>query len=411
MANSLEYIDLDNLYHSLEHKVLLNNFNHLELDPTVLSDMLYSKYGSEISLKPRCACGYLNRAYLVNKTCPKCGTKVVKEFNVVKPVLWIKAYEEDLPFISPFYYGEIRSLFKKNVDPIRWIIDTGYNPPNIPPMMHNVVSLIGGRGYKNFINNVPKILTYFKNHSTFKYNHKKHKVDKLLELYKTKKELIFSHHLPLINKRLFVMEMTNKGDYTTNMLADIIDIAITAIRISDSNVTTKRLHNGIGAIISKTNILFEKYLTEKVAKKPGSMRKHLYGTRSHFTFRGVITSFSSTLPYDDLHAPWQVLTTAFRPMVLNKLMNKYKMNHRDASELLFDSTLKYNKLIADIGKELIEESKYKGIPVIFNRNPSLLHTSSSIKYITRFKEDPIDTTIGCSILAIKAPNGDFDKQI
>lgn len=368
MANSLEYENLDDLYHSLDHKILLNNFNHLELDPTMLSDMLYSKYGNEISLKPSCECGYLNRTYLIGKTCPKCETKVVKEFNIVKPILWIQSYREDLPFLNPYFYGQIRSLFKKNVDPIRWLVDTNYNPPGIPPMMGNVAAIMDGRGYKNFINNIPRVLTYFKNHSTFKYSQKRRKVEELLELYAKNKDVIFSNHLPLINKRLFVMEMTNKGDYTTNMLADIIDIAISAIRLSDTNISERRLSNGVGSTISKINVLFEKYMLEKVAKKPGSMRKHLYGTRSHFTFRGVITSFASTIPYDHLHVPWQVLVTAFRPMVLNKLINKYNYTLSDASDLLFKSTLKYNELIDAIGKELIEESKYKGIPVLFHRN-------------------------------------------
>jgi DNA-directed RNA polymerase beta' subunit len=149
-------------------------------------------------------------------------------------------------------------------------------------------------------------------------------------------------------------------------------------------------------------------MLEKVAKKPGSMRKHLYGTRSHFTFRGVITSFSSSLPYDDLHVPWQILTTAFRPHVLNKLINKYNYTHEAASDLLFRSTLKFNKLIATIGEELIAESKYKGIPVILHRNPSLLLGSAVLRYITIFKTDPIDTTIGCSILGMKSSNADVD---
>ena len=368
MANSLYYQNLDDLFHSLDNKILLNNFNHLELNPAELANMLYTKYGDEISLKPRCSCGYLNRTYLIGKTCPKCNTKVVKEFDIVKPILWIKSYKDDLPFLNIYFYGQLRNLFKKNVDPIRWLIDTNYNPPGIPTLFNNVAGLIGGRGYRNFIYNIPKILTYFKNHSTFKYNQKRYKVEELLNLYKTNRDILFSNHVPLINKRLFVMEMTSKGDYTTNMLADVIDIAISAIRISDVNISDRKMSNGVGAIISKMNILFEKYMTEKVAKKPGSMRKHVYGTRSHFTFRGVITSFDTKIPYDHLHAPWQTLTTAFRPMMMNKLMNKYMMTHKKASALVFKSTLKFNQLIADIGKELIEESRHIGLPILFHRN-------------------------------------------
>lgn len=204
------------------------------------------------------------------------------------------------------------------------------------------------------------------------------------------------------------METTNKGDYTTNMLADIIDIALTAIRISSDDISTKRLHNGIGGIISKSNILFEKYLEEKIAKKPGAMRKHIYGTRLPFTYRAVLTTLDSTLPYDEVYAPWQVLTTSFRPHVLNKLLNKYNMTLKDASELVFRSTLKYNKLIAEIGQELIDEAPGKGIPQLLHRNPYLLVGSSQYRYLTKFKSDPLDTTISASMMGFKGSNSDVD---
>ncbi len=59
-----------------------------------------------------------------------------------------------------------------------------------------------------------------------------------------------------------------------------------------------------------------------------------------------------------------------------------------------------------IFRELIEESPYMGIPVIFQRNPSLSRASAQLLYVTRVKTNPADNTIGVSTLVISGSNAD-----
>ena len=245
------------------------------------------------------------------------------------------------------------------------------------------------------------------NNSTFKANGKNIKAEELLKHYLENYNDLYTTYLPLINKRLFVMEVTPKGTYVSPMLADILNIALLGIKISNLDPTDRRVENGTGTIISSTVKLFNKYVKEKLGGKPGLARRHIYGTRSHFTFRAVITSLRTYEDYDILHLPWVIGVTAFRPHILNKLIKKHNFTYREANKILHEVVMRYDPLIDDILNELIKESPYKGIPVIFNRNPSLLQSSSLCLYVTKFKTDIEDRSIGINTLVIKGPNGDL----
>jgi len=397
--------NLDEYFHATERKLLLNNFSLLETNPEDLVKLLYTKYEDEITLIPQCECGNYKGAYLLGKVCPKCNTTVIKTFDEIKPLLWIEQFRDDLPFLNPHFWTQMRYLLSRKIDCVRWLGDTSYNPPGVPAFMQTIKELIGGRGYKNLISNIEKILLYVANNSLFRANGKDVKAKKLLKEYQENKDKLFSSYLPLINKRLFVMEVTNKGNYTTSMLADTIDIALFAIKLANLDKNSKKVENGTATLIANLSNLFNKYVKEKLAGKKGMVRKHIYGSRSHFTFRAVITSLPSTADYDELWVPWTIGVTAFRPHLLNKLL-KRGFTYKKASRLLFNSVNKYDPLIDELLIELIKESPYKGIPILFNRNPSLLQGSIQLQYITKFKKDVRDKTISVSMLVIKAPNGD-----
>jgi len=398
--------NLDDYYHSTSKHIVLNQLKYIEVDASKLSEALYTKYNEEISLIPSCEQGCTKGAWKLGKLCPVCGTEITNEFNNIDSVLWIEKFSNDLPLLNPYYWGKFRKLFKNNIDGVRWLTDTTYNPPGIPPILFNLAGLMNGRGYKKFIDNIPRILTHLKNNSIFRYNNKLGKIEALLKEYKKDKDKLFSRYVSLPNKRLFVMEMTNKGNYTSSMLADVIDVALYSIKLASLDPNTKKVENGVGNILSKLSILPETYIREKLAKKPGIIRKNIYGTRSHFTFRCVISSLPSYKDYDTIEVPWKILCSAFRPHVLNKLL-KMGYKYKDANALIYKSISKYDPVIDAIGKELIAENKEKGIPVLFHRNPSLKQGSIQLVYITKFKSNMDDETISASMLIIKSPNGDL----
>lgn len=405
------YNNLDNFYFSIERKILINNFRQYETDPNELAKLLFSVYKDEITLIPKCECGELQGRYNLGKVCPKCNTTVVEAFDELKPILWIEKFRDDLPFLSPYFWTQMRTLIYKKIDAMRWLADTSYNPRNVPAFLHSIKEIIGGRGYLNVINNIDKILLYIINNSIFKSNNKDKKAKKLLKLYEENKDLLFSNFLPIVNKRLFVMEISSGGDtYTTTLPADVINIVKDGIKLANLYPNSKKVENGTAAIISNISKMFMKYVKEKLASKPGLVRKHIYGTRSHFTFRAVITSLPSREDYDILHVPWMVGPVVYRPHLLNKLM-KRGFTYKEASDLLFKAVNKYYPIVDELLQELIKESPYKGLPVLFNRNPTLGQSSINMHFITKFKTDLSDWTISMNLLVAKQYNADIDGDI
>jgi len=365
MAIIQSYINLDDLYQQVERKLLLNN---IKLSSDNIKDLIYTTYDDEISMVPQCECGYYKKAYLLGHTCPRCDTTVVEVFNSVEPILWLEKFDDELTFVNPKFWADLSKTISTKIDGLRWLSDTTYNPPKIPPALIGLKDIIGGRSYLNVIRNLDKIILYLKHNAYFKTLPKQVKLDALLHLYENDYDKLFSNHLPLINKKLFVMETTNKGNYTSVLLSDIIDLALLGVSTAnDVGMTYKRKETNTAKIISKSAELFTNYLKDLVSKKGGLIRKNIYGTRAHFTFRCVVSASGTEYDYDEIHVPWSILTTTFRPHVINKLRKRgYSM--KKASAKVFKATLKYDKEIADIGKELIREAKGKGIAVLANRN-------------------------------------------
>ena len=408
MAVIQKYIQLDDLYSVTSNKIILNN---MQLSSDNIKEHIYTAYDSEISMIPSCECGYYKNGYLQGKICPKCDTEVVATFDNVQPMLWVHKFADDLKFINPKFWADLSGVISTKMDGLRWLSDTSYNPPTIPPVLLGLKAIIGGRSYKNVSDNIERIIVFLLHNGYFKTMSKQTKLIALLELYKTDKDKMFSDNVPLINKKLFVMENTNKGNYSSILLADIIDLALLAVSTANDVATTpKRLETNTAKLISKSAELFGNYVRDLISKKGGVIRKQIYGSRAHFTFRTVVSSLRPKFDYDTIHVPWSILCSTFRPHVYSKL-RKRGYNHKEADKILIRGVFTYSKELDDIGKELIKEASGKGICVLANRNPSLMQSSIIMTYITRFKTDVEETSTDISILIAAGMNMDFLKEV
>jgi len=405
MPTHYRLINLDDQFNQAEDKIIVNRtFSYMSVDFKELEELIYTKYEDMISLIPQCSCGEMKGGWLLNKVCPHCGTKVRRLFDNIEPIFWIEKLRDDLPFLNPGFYMLLRDTISKKVDFPRWISDTTYNPPRIPPLFYQIADYIGGRSYKNFINNIEKILIFLKNNSVFKSSlSKTERINDLIEVYNHNKDALFSDYLPIPNRRMFVMEINSKGKFPTTFVSDAVEI--TRFAILANNATDKRLEINTAKILAKLTKLFDNYNKEFGAKE-GIIRKHIYGTRSHFTARAVITSLPTHYDYDEIHVPWIFGPTVYRPHLLNILVNRKGMNYKEADKLLLEACTRYIPEVDEVLQLLIEESPYKGLPVLIHRNPSLLIGSSQRVFITKFKTDVEDTTISLNTLIVKSPNGD-----
>jgi len=362
---------IDQLFHEVENKIIVNRLRLQDIE--FLKNAIRTEYADTISLVPSCLCGQLQGGYLKGEICPRCNSPVKEKFTELKPVVWYEKLADDLPFLSPYLWASINLVMGKT-DSLRWLADTTYNPGEQQPYLYVIKDIIGGRGYRNVINNLDTILNYLKGHSKFKKPDKQLQLDILLDIVTNHKDKIFSNYLPALNNDLFVIEKNNKDIYTSEILGSAYDVAIMVLTvINNPRTTDKRREITTAKVIAKTAELAANYIRDNFAGKTKLIRKHIYGTRAHFTARAVITSISGKHDYNELHVPWSVAVPLFRPHLLNKLI-KRGYNYRDAHDKILAASTTVDMEIKEVLDELIQESPYttvsgkKGIPVLFHRN-------------------------------------------
>lgn len=423
MAIFQEILSMDDYFKSVTtDKIIINDLNYFDIqNQKTLQNSLMTIYDNSdiISTIPSCDCKNLKGRYYLNITCDKCNTKVKEAHEKLEPVLWLKSISNNkqgqeqyhFPFLSPMFWLMLSDFLDKNVDYLRYLTDSMYNPPiEIPPIIQliKIEILKDNRDYLNFINNIENILEYLMASPKYKYKDKQTKLFNMLELYRNNKSKLLSNYMPIVNKKLFVVEETNRGKFINLVSSGILDVVTLWLKTtSDNSLSYKKLSSVMGIISSGLSRLYYDHFDKYLTHKRGILRKHVYGAKSHFTFRCVIVSRPKAHNYDDLEVPWVVGLTAFRPHVINKLMAR-GYNYKEANRICNVSIKKYSKEMEDILDELVKDNRYNGIPIIFSRNPGLKQGSCLNLRITKFKPDVNDFTVNISQLVIKIPNGDYD---
>lgn len=133
----------------------------------------------------------------------------------------------------------------------------------------------------------------------------------------------------------------------------------------------------------------------------------MLGSRTNFSGRAVITSITRPHNYNEIELPWGMGLAMFREHLLNKL-GKLGMTKRAAIALIYAHIEKFDQRLHDLLTEIIVEHKERKIPLLLNRNPSLLQGSILSLFIPTIKKSPRDRTIGLSILVCRSLGADFD---
>jgi len=400
-------------------KIIINDLSFYSItDIEHINKSLMTVYDSEtFSTVPTCECGATKGVYNKGNLCLNCSTTCVDPKDNVQPLLWFKALRSDIPFVNPFFWTQFRLLINSKFDYLRWMCDPRYNPPSKPPAyLAGIRDILGGvRDYSVFINKIEEILLYFINHSAFKDPAKNIALQELLIDYREGKSDVFSTYLPIVNKKVFVMENTPMGKYTNLAVSDIIDsIMLWTKTVSDAEkLSPARLNVTTANIVSKLSGMYEEYYTKYLFKKQGSLRKHTIAARAHFSFRAVITSTPGKHAYDEIKLPYGLSIGLFRPHLFNKLVNQEGYSHKVANDLLMAKVKEFDPLIYKLLCELIQEAPLDrhgkpGIPCIIARNPTLMQGSMIAVRITEVLRDPDTYNMEMSALAVKSMNADFD---
>ena len=379
-------------------------------------ELTQSRYASDtVTLIPTCRCGETSGMYSTGVICNKCGTPVISSIvDEIEATVWFRRPVGVSKLIAPHLWIKLKNRFKKKNSAfyvLKWITNPNYKCDCKMPAFMSVVERTYPyqRGYNEFVEHFYEVVDYLYALTAFKPP--KGATDALREeIMGLPYGMIFSDYLPIPNKSIMVVEKTRYASYTEPSIIVAID-AIEGMYSIDSETSHIRTIKAKEArtikAIDGISDFYSCYYGNSLSPKPGMLRKHVFASRGNFTFRTVITSITGPHEYDEAHVPWCVGVAAFREHLKNKL-SKLGMSDNQGNALLNSHVHKYHPLIDKLLKELISDTVTRGIPIVFQRNPSLEQGSAQWLRITKFKTDVHDLSTSFSILLVNAPNADFD---
>lgn len=360
-----------------------------------------------VTLLPSCSCGAVKGEFNTNTTCDICHTEVVSDIEAaVEPLIWFRKPETVAPLINPMVLMLLSKRFTKSgFNIIQWICDPLYKTSLKFPIVTEKLKEQGiTRGYNSFVYNFSPIMKILFESKELGY--KPSVEDQLEVLLRKEQHKIFSDYIPLPNKSLLVVEKTNTGIYVDNIITAGVDAINSLVSIDRDfyDQKPKAKENRTAKSLFKLMNFYKNFFSSMGIKK-GHFRKHIFGTRSNYSFRAVISSITDAHRYDEIYLPWSVAVTVLRTHIISKLL-RYGMTLNSIIGLIHTHVHKFHPLLNKVVNELIDETPDKGIYSLLVRYPSLLQGSVLRVKISKVKTDPTDTTIGLSIIAVRSLNAD-----
>ena len=391
--------------------IIVNDINGL-IDTEAsehINNEIYTVYQKNfVDVLPSCNCGNYNKQYLEGKVCPKCGS-VCKEEDGSSPVMWIRAFDNK-PFINVTYWQMIRNVVDKKVDVLRYLSDTNYNPVKKPDFIYGLLGVMGGkRSYTNLLNNFEKILIYLKNIPKFRNKPLAQKMfNDFLWMWKNKKKDILSKYLPITNKKLFVMENTNKGKFINLLVSTTVDVVNGWLYFDEISSNENKMNNLTAKTLSNLSLSTSSIIKDYLAGKKKLWRKQVYGHRVPISFRCTIsTKCGKEQKYDVVDLPWSVGMTTYQFIVLNYLVNRYRFKYLDAVRYIYAHVNSYSDISREIFDTMCKESPGGYLWVEMHRNPTLLPGSKG-RFRAIIKSNPDDKTVSVPMTVFNQFNADVD---
>lgn len=385
--------------------------------------------GDTIPAIPSCLCGHLAGESRLGILCTKCGTRVTNLVDrAIDNGVWIAPPEGVKGFIHPEIWNVLspRLTPLKSFSVLQWICD--------PKMQDGLPAYAGvleefkrvhERGLNYFIDNFDAVIEFLLNSKLTSKLSIQDKAD-LREFIAQNRDKVVQTHLPLPSQIFVVSEKTPMGNYSDEKTNAVLDATymVTSTYSSPLALDLKRRESHAARFVAAIGACYAGICTKFIGGKYGLVRRQLIGSRLHFTGRAVITSISDSHHYEELHIPWPFAVQLFEYHLCAKLFRRgFSVN--DALAFIEDNTLTWNPLMRELFDELIAESPplegwpqgifkdldenpklLRGIPCIFQRNPSLTRLSAQNLRITVIKDDVEDYTISCSTMDLVAWNAD-----
>ena len=380
MGIHAEMVNFDEEFAGLDiEAVVVNDFNtSIPEEKEALDRHLYTHYqGTDtIEESASCDCGSTTRVYNIGVRCTLCGTKVQSTTDrPVESMLWIRAPQGVLGLFSPEAWMVLEPAMRtKEFSFLEYLTNTDYRfdlekiaskdtVRKINKLLANKIP----RGWNNWVRHFDTTVEFLFNASIIdstKVNKKE-----LWAYIQENKHTFFPKHLPIPSRICFVVESTTSGVYIDNPLGSAMDAVLTIASIKSTPVkpTAAMVQNRVAKTIRELTRFYSEYTRTRLAKKPGMFRRHVFGSRLHFSGRAVITSISDPHLGHELHIPWGMATQLFKYHLINKLLKRgYDAN--EALAFVYSCVLQYHPVMDELFKELISEAEGMGPACVFQRN-------------------------------------------
>jgi hypothetical protein len=457
------YIDIPNFdeifeaFEASEGVILLNDVPYVtEEDKVLFQSLIVTETESDVlSSVPKCRCGKYQNAYNAGdgttpgRICEVCNTEVqYPAEETIDSKVWIRVPDGVEGFISPYFWNKLTTLAAstKGLNILRWAIDPKVAvPSNAGEVVKEKITYLTNcnwvRSLNYFINNWE---VFFEMIQSTTPRAKRSAVKSDLDILRGYSKLFFPKYLPLPTKALMIIEKTNVGNYADTVTMSSAMAAAKTIGVinaprgpSAKPFSIKRLEIATVDICQNLTGYCQVAFKTNICGKSGYLRGNGYKARCDWTARGVVTSIHTPHDYAELHLPWVQGVELFKIHLYNKLIKKHNFTHRATILKLKQAVNVYDPLIDTLFKELIASGKILdrkitcdmdfyisrgltkeqvetitlpkvGIPVMFQRNPTLGMGSAQLQALTRIKTDLSDKSVSLSDLVATAYNMDHD---
>lgn len=380
-----------------------------------LSDQIFSD-GSGADFIAKCHCGALEGNNKIGMKCSICDS-IVSQNNLLDDnnlvcQNWLECPKE-IPngWLAPKVYLNLANWLmydrgKKNY--LDDILDVD------SPIPYDIADVVHGKGFNYLYDNFDRIMEFFiNNHPVISKKADTASMRFFLSMYRSR---LFCHYIPILNSAISPIVSPDNGSgskrrYSDVTADDVIKAAISLSRLEHSpKKKNRQLHIERTTFQAFKNIItyVEASTKNYISAKKAIPRTHIFGSRFHWSFRGVVTPIVGPHDYYELHIPWRMAVNTLRVHLYSELCGKRNVPMEKAVTQVRRALQMYDPEIHEIINKMIEDSPFPGLPCVWDRPPSIRDGSVMLKFWTKIKTDLDDSAVGITPVDVALPNADFD---
>ncbi len=381
---------------------------------------------------PSCPCRTLVGGREYGNICQVCNMPVLDDYNrPFESRVWVKAPDRTPGLVHPIIWHNLVKFFSE--DTIRWLCDPSLPVPKNAAKLEAIHQAGIPRGYNYFVTHVRDFIRLYTGNTPDRRFESEQFID-FLDKYD---DVFFQEYLPFPTPTMFVKEITARGTFAQHSRRDAIAALLELVNAERKFRNETELSRAKQISLERMTatgltMLTEFYLyfwKDEMSAKPGILRLNVFGTLLHFTIRGVIASIPHSQHYLECHLPWSMAVQLYSLELTGVMLRGHKdwkpLTLAEIGIRIKHAYNHFDPLIASIFDKLIEESymelkcptnaimgknvtAMKALPLILQRNPSLMRASAQLLGVTKIKHDPQQNTIDTNHMILTGFNADFD---